>query len=119
MKDIFGKELPHYEMYDLINRLIVMGVPFKVKELLNTPQVIFYDWNGNIIGDAICHDGCYGHECGLLEIMGLDINEEEVGDSVIGYLSAEEVVDHYIHWRELHDGDATSTNIAHKDEGRD
>lgn len=105
MKDHYGNEFHPTEMYDLINRLIVMGVPFKVKELLDTPQVIFYDWIGQVVGDAICHEGSYGHEQGLLEIMGLDINEEEVGDSVIGYLTSEEVVDHYIHWRELHDGE--------------
>ena len=106
MKDTYGNEFHPTEMYDLINRLIVMGVPFKVNEFLDTPQVIFYDWEGHRIGDAVCHTGSYGHEMGLLEIMGLDIDEEEVGDEVLGYLNAEEVVDHYIHWRELHDGEA-------------
>lgn len=106
MKDTYGNEFPLKEMYDLINRLIVMGVPFKVNEFLDTPTVIFYDSEGYRIGDAVCHMGSYGHERGLLEIMGLDIDEAEVGDSVIGWLSAEEVVNHYIHWRELHDGEA-------------
>lgn len=106
MKDFYGNEFHPTEMYNLINQLIMMGVPFKVKEILDTPQVIFCDWNGEIIGDAICHEGSYGHEMGLLEIMGLDIDEAEVGDSVLGYLTAEEVVNHYIHWRELHDGEA-------------
>lgn len=102
MKDTYGNEFHPTEMYKLINMLIVMCAPFKVKEHLDTPQVIFYDWNGNVIGDAICHEGSYGHERGLLEIMGLDIDEAEVGDSVLGYLTAKDVVDHYIHWRELH-----------------
>ncbi len=35
--------------------------------------------------------GTYGYEDGLLEIMGLLTPEEEEYDSVVGYLSAEEV----------------------------
>lgn len=106
MRDLGGNEFHPTEMYDLINRMIVTEHPFEVKEILDTPQVIFFDYDGNVIGDAICHMGSYGHEKGLLEIMGLDIDEEEAGDSVIGYLTAKEVVDHYINALELLSGRA-------------
>lgn len=54
------------------------------------------------VSDAICHSGSYGHENGLLEIMGL-VNEEEVGDSVEGWLTAEQVFERWQkHWLENH-----------------
>lgn len=36
--------------------------------------------------------GSYGHENGLLEIMGLGVREETDGDSVKGHMTAEEVI---------------------------
>ena len=41
--------------------------------------------------DAICQRGSYGHERGLLEIYGELIVEED-GDSVKGYLTADDVI---------------------------
>lgn len=41
-----------------------------------------FDW------DAICHRGSYGHENGLIEVMGLP----QCQDDVIGYLTAEEAL---------------------------
>jgi hypothetical protein len=38
--------------------------------------------------DAICHDYSYGHEDGLLEVMGLP----QCNGDVIGYLTAEEIL---------------------------
>ena len=43
------------------------------------------------IMDAIEHFGSYGHENDKLEIMGLLTPEEEEYDSVLGYLTAEDV----------------------------
>lgn len=43
--------------------------------------------------DVICHKGSYGYEEGLLEIMGLLTEEEAEEDSVLGYLSAEDVIE--------------------------
>lgn len=42
--------------------------------------------------DVICHQGSYGYEEGLLEIMGLLTEEEMEEDRVLGYLSAEDVI---------------------------
>lgn len=41
----------------------------------------------NPVCDAICHWSSYGHQTGLIEIMGLTHND----DSVEGYLNADEV----------------------------
>ena len=40
--------------------------------------------------DAICHSGSYGHNEGLLEIMG---NIVRVNDSVEGWLTADDVIE--------------------------
>lgn len=42
--------------------------------------------------DAICHRGSYGAEEGLLEIMGT-IVRDNAGDSVEGWLTAEDVIE--------------------------
>ena len=41
--------------------------------------------------DAICHWGSYGYEEGLLEIMGSIVHERDA-DSVVGWLTAEDVI---------------------------
>lgn len=43
------------------------------------------------LADVIQHDGSYGNGQDLLEIMGGLTEEEEEDDSVLGYLTAEEV----------------------------
>lgn len=93
MKDCFEKEFHPTEMYKLINKLILDGShKFTVEEIMDTPCVRFQDNAGNEIGDAICHRGSYGHENGLLEIMGLGICVENDGDDVKGWMTADEVI---------------------------
>ena len=46
-----------------------------------------YEW------DVICHKGSYGYNSGLLEIAGSLVDIEEDGDSVAGYLTAQDVID--------------------------
>lgn len=74
-----------------MNKLIVMlckaDIPFDLAIHFGRPQVI-YPSVDNRICDAICHWGSYGHENGLLEIMGLC---DGVDDDVVGWLTAEEV----------------------------
>ena len=45
--------------------------------------------------DAVCHHTSYGHESGLLEIMGecLITYDELKYDTVVGYLTAEDVME--------------------------
>lgn len=54
-------------------------------------QVILFDSRRKRVADAVCHSFSYGHEEGLLEIMGLGVEREVVGDDVEGWLTAEEV----------------------------
>ena len=43
--------------------------------------------------DVICHMGSYGYEKGLLELYGNLVDEEKDGDSVVGWLTAKDVID--------------------------
>lgn len=47
--------------------------------------------------DAICHYGSYGYEDGLLEIYGELVTEDD-DDSVVGYLTAADVVKRVEAW---------------------
>ena len=55
-------------------------------------QVIVFDEDGNRKWDAICNFGSYGHEEGLLEVYGETVVFPEDGDSVAGWLTAEDVI---------------------------
>lgn len=76
------------EMDKLIPMLIKNDIPFDLTINLGRPQ-IWYPSFKNPVCDVICHWGSYGHESGLLEIMGLVSNTLE--DGVEGSLTAEEV----------------------------
>ena len=54
-------------------------------------QIVVYE-NGQRLWDAICHTGSYGHEAGLLEIMGAIVWYDIDGDSVRGWLTANDVI---------------------------
>lgn len=64
----------------------------------NRPQILFYDRNNEYIADAICHWGSYGHEQGLLEVMGILSETEE--DDVEGYLTADTVFTRWMNYLE-------------------
>ena len=65
-------------------------IDWEVKELYGRPQVIFLNpQSEERIGDAICHFGRYGHERGLIEVMGVPFCDEE---DVVGFLTADEVI---------------------------
>ena len=72
------------EMMKLAFGLYDRGIEFKAKSFFDGIQFIIGDWDW----DAICHSGSYGHENGLIEVMGLP----QCQDDVIGYLTAEEVL---------------------------
>lgn len=72
------------EMMKLAFGLYDKGIEFKAKSFFDGIQFIIGDWDW----DAICHSGSYGHEDGLIEVMGLP----QCQDDVIGYLTAEEVL---------------------------
>ena len=71
-------------------------------ENANIPyEIVYQDWTDSIqvwypskedaVCDAICHHYSYGGKEGLLEIMGLLTDEEAEYDSVVGWLTAENV----------------------------
>ena len=72
------------EMMKLAFGLRDRGIEFSTKSFFDGIQIVVgdFDW------DAICHSGSYGHENGLIEVMGLPQCE----DDVIGYLTAEDVL---------------------------
>jgi len=80
------------EMQKLINKLAEANIPYEVAThpFTNTPQV-WYPTRENPVCDAICHEFSYGYSEGLLEIMGLVDEKKSGGDSVEGYLTADEV----------------------------
>lgn len=56
-------------------------------------QLVILDKNGRVLWDAICHQGSYGYEQGLLEVMGSTVVLPSDGDSVAGFLTAQDVID--------------------------
>ena len=54
------------EMMKLAFGLYDRGIEFKAKSFFDGIQFIIGDWDW----DAICHSGSYGHENGLIEVMG-------------------------------------------------
>ena len=54
-------------------------------------QIIVYK-DGERSWDAICHPGSYGYEEGLLEIYGDIVWHDIDGDSVRGWLTADNVI---------------------------
>lgn len=64
------------------------GIPFVMRPVFDGLQLVCPNpdvWDF----DVICHMGSYGHEQGLLEIMGAICNTYD--DDVEGYLTVEEV----------------------------
>ena len=56
-------------------------------------QILVYNDKDEVLWDAICHWGSFGWHDGLLEIMGSIVDEKRVGDSVEGYLTAQDVIE--------------------------
>lgn len=81
MKDIYMKELSK-----LAIGLMKRNIPFSFTAFMNGGKI---DWG---TCDAICHDGSYGRQDGLLEIMGDLVDEIKTGDTVEGWLSADEIL---------------------------
>lgn len=78
------------ELSILANGLTIRGIPFTFKSLYDGFQVEVKDNKGEILWDAICHSGSYGHESGLLEVMG-EVNRNP-NDDVEGWLTAQAIL---------------------------
>ena len=90
-KDSCGIEIDYTEMIRLELLLQEAKIPYRIDYVIGMPSVRYYGHGKNLTCDAICHSGGYGHEEGLLEIMGLTRNDN--GDCVEGWLTSEEVFD--------------------------
>ena len=99
-KELHNEETGEYitnerykEIIKLHNMLDNSKIPHEFIKFMDGYQVNYYDKDGVRIADAIEHFGSYGHEQDLLEIMGLLTPEEKEYDSVVGWLTAEDVFD--------------------------
>lgn len=82
----------HYrEILKLDVMLNEADIPHELIKFNDGWQVIYPEDGPKRIMDAIEHFGSYGAEEDLLEIMGLLTPDEEENDSVLGYLTAENV----------------------------
>lgn len=95
-----------FQILRLGSMLQAANIPFEIRDCWDGYQIC-YPFREECVSDAICHSGSYGHQQGLLEIMGL-VNEEEVGDEVEGYLTAEQVFERWQkHWLENYSKEGT------------
>lgn len=86
------------EMTKLIEILKKNNIPFEVTSCWGVSQ-LWYPNSKHAVCDVVCHKFSFGGKDGLLEIMGL-VDEEEVGDDVEGYLTAEEVANRIFEHRQ-------------------
>lgn len=101
IKSLDMKQMDILEKYLSDNNVIYERKRLYQKSLNNVckyyygEQIIVYsDTRHNIREwDAVCHRFSYGGDKGLLEIMGTIVDEKSVGDSVEGYLTAQDVIE--------------------------
>ena len=94
------------EVLRLASMCLANNIPFEIAEYLEG-LIIAYPSLNNRVSDAVCNKMSYGHESGLLEILGLVDEEKTGGDSVEGGLTAEEVFIRWNeHWLRHHNEDA-------------
>lgn len=72
------------EIAKLAAGLIAKGIPFTASELHGGWKIDAGSW------DAVCHDWSYGGKEGLLEIMGVIVEND--ADEVEGWLTADDIL---------------------------
>jgi hypothetical protein len=79
-------------MSKLIDLLDAANIPYETRVHFGGLALSYQPLGtDNRVCSVICHNGSYGHEDGLLEIMGLLTEEELKHDSVRGWLTADDV----------------------------
>lgn len=79
------------------------GVPFDFEELFGGYRIA-YPSREEVVCSIVEHDYSYGNTSDLLEICGLLTKEEELDDTVTGYLTTLDVYDHIkAHWNKHKD----------------
>lgn len=92
MKNYQMEKLENYltnNNYDFFRNIQYKITNNKIEIITN--QIIVFD-NGERKWDAICHQGSYGFEKGLIEIMGTIVSQD-YEDDVEGYLTANEIIE--------------------------
>lgn len=90
---------------ELLNK---SNIPHTLHKMFDGFQILYPQCRErcNCVMDAIEHRGSYGSEKNLLEIQGLLTEEEQRNDSVLGFLTAEEVFKRIEnHWNRKVDND--------------
>lgn len=78
------------EIIRLHEMLTASNIPHTFSEMFGGYHIT-YPLGANWVCSVIEHFGSYGNEDDLLEIMGLLTKEEAEDDSVVGFLTAENV----------------------------
>ena len=90
--DIYTENKAYTEIHRLHGMLKGANIPHTMKRFMDGWQICYpVEDPQERVCDAIEHCGSYGHGADLLELMGLLTDEELPGDSVVGFLTAEEV----------------------------
>lgn len=94
---------PKYtEILNLDKMLTESGIPHVLKKHMDGWQVIYPEDGEKRVMDAVEHLGSWGKNDNLLEIMGLLTPEEAEHDTVVGYLTANDVFKRIKkHWDDL------------------
>ena len=65
------------------------NIPYEKRYFFNGVQICYPNVD-KFVCSAVCHDYSYGHEEGLIEILGL-VDHDEDDNGCLGWLSAAEV----------------------------
>lgn len=71
--------------------LVETGIPYDKERMFGGKHLIYPHKGETQVCSVVLHNGSYGREEGLLEIMGLLTDEELECDTVAGYLTADDV----------------------------
>ena len=88
------------EALRLASMCLANNIPFEIAQCLDG-LIVAYPSFKNRVSDAVCNNMSYGRESGMLEMMGLVDEEKTGGDTVEGWLTAEDVFmiwnEHWLH----------------------
>lgn len=92
--EMYGKDVWRMKQMDLLEEYLrEKEIRYERKDIDGGEQIMAYSKNGDRLWDAICTKYSYGHEKGLIEIMGNIVDRERVVDGVEGCLTAQDVID--------------------------
>lgn len=100
-EDDLNPDIDFAEMDKLERLLVEANIPYEKVRMFHGKQLKYPCGGDDMICSVILHNGSYGRERGLLEIMGLLTDEELECDTVAGSLTADDVFGRIKkHWEE-------------------